>query len=710
MERDDFEPALARQGGVVVDSRRMRRGAVFGFVATLLLSAVFRAALAESHDGADEEAFFADIPIVMSATRLPQPLLTSPVSTTVITREMIEASGFNEIADIFRLVPGFQVAHATGGHFVVAYHGQEFTLASRLEVLVDGRSVYGNILSSVQWNTLGVELEDIERIEVIRGPNAPVFGANAMVATINIITRQPYAEQGSWLDATAGSLQTRELLFRHAGSVGQVDYRLGIGWEQDEGFEMDPGEGADFDDSRLASLSFRAVWSPTAMDDLDIQLGLTTGHNATLNPESDRLELDHDGFTQSHYQFLRWTRNRGEDNSFFVQFYHNYEKQHDRSDFGPLSAYAGVPPFMIPPAIDGRPDQTIKLYYADGLSERYDLEFQARKRLSPAFRFVWGGGMRLDRLRSLAHLNRRDFRDNPSARLFANGEWAVGDALSLHLGGIVEHNDVVGPFGSGRVAANYRLAPGHAVRASIGSTRRSPSIIEQHWDALLRFDDGSPLNQIFFSPGNLEPEKLVASELGYTYIPPSGTLQFDIKLFREKGTDLISNYQDLDFPDPYFQNGAQIVSNDDSYRISGIEGSVRWRPGKRDFLSFQYSVTRSRRNLSRGGIDEPIRIEHDATPEHTYSLLYTHDFEAGVSTSIGYYYRSGIKWIGDGDRLDGYDRIDLRLAKHFAGERSDGRVELVVQNIGDDYQEYISRKSGRTTFETRYFIKAGIQF
>ena len=278
MESDDTRAMRPDRGDSGAARKAMKRGVM---MALLVASGLRLAGAGELQAVGDEEAFFTDIPIVMSATRLPQPLLTSPVSTTVITREMIEASGFNEIADVFRLVPGFQVAHATGGHFVVAYHGQEFTLASRLEVLVDGRSVYGNILSSVQWNTLGVELEDIERIEIVRGPNAPVFGANAMVATINIITRQPYAEHGTWLDATAGSLQTRELLFRHAGAIGEMDYRFGIGWERDEGFEMDPDHGADFDDSRLTNLSWRAVWSPTARDDLDIQLGLVTGQNAT---------------------------------------------------------------------------------------------------------------------------------------------------------------------------------------------------------------------------------------------------------------------------------------------------------------------------------------------------------------------------------------------------------------------------------------------
>ncbi len=658
----------------------------------------------------DEAAFFADIPIVMSATRLPQPLLDSPVSTTVVTREMIEASGFNEIADVFRLVPGFQVAHATGGHFVVAYHGQESTLASRLEVLIDGRSVYGNLMSSVQWNTLGIELEDIERIEVVRGPNAPVFGANAMVATINIITRQPYAEQGTWIDVAAGSLRTRDFLLRHAASAGELDYRFSLGWEENNGFNMDRTQGADFDDSKLANFAFRGAWAPTLVDDVDIQFGLTTGEGATLNPETDLESSNHDGYVKSHFQFLRWSRTTGMEDEFYLQFYHNYVDQHDRADFGPLSRIAGVSPLLIPFLTGGQPDQKIEIAYADGVSERYDLEFQHRKPVSAATRVVWGGGVRMDRLSSKAHLNRDGYIDSASARVFGNGEWKPDEKLSLHLGAMIEHNDSIGLFGSGRIAANYRLAPDQALRASLSSTQRSPSILEENWDYLLRFNDGTPLNQVFLSAGDLDPESIVAAEVGYAFIPKGGDFQFDAKLFHEHARDLISNYRDLDYPDPFFQDGVEYAVNDDSYRISGLEGSVRWRPGARDFLTAQYSITKSHRLLSRGGSKEPIKIEHDVTPRRTYSLLYLHDFDRGISGSLGYYYRSGIKWVGDGDRLPGYDRFDLRLAKDFSAGRKEGKLEFIAQNIGNDYQEYISKKSGRTTFKTRYFVKLGLRF
>lgn len=120
-----------------------------------------------------EELFFQEIPSVISATRLQQSKAQIPASVTVINRVMIEASGFVEIVDLLRLVPGFQVAHVDGRSHVATSHGQSSQYQARLLILVDGRSVYLPFFSNADWTTLGVQIDDIERIEVIRGPNAP---------------------------------------------------------------------------------------------------------------------------------------------------------------------------------------------------------------------------------------------------------------------------------------------------------------------------------------------------------------------------------------------------------------------------------------------------------------------------------------------------------------------------------------------------------
>ncbi len=130
------------------------------------------AALAQSNNGLSEADFLAELPVVLSASRLTQPLSEAPGAVTVIDRELIAASGAREIADLFRLVPGFQVSYAGGANPVVTYHGLSGQFSRRMQVLVDGRSLYSpSFVGGVDWNHIGIAIEDIERIEVVRGTN-----------------------------------------------------------------------------------------------------------------------------------------------------------------------------------------------------------------------------------------------------------------------------------------------------------------------------------------------------------------------------------------------------------------------------------------------------------------------------------------------------------------------------------------------------------
>ena len=146
-----------------------------------------------------EEDFLADIDTVISATRIRQPLTESPASITVIDRDMIVASGAIEVADVLRLVPGIQVAYPQGNQLAVTYHGYGDAFPRDMQVLIDGRSIYQPSFADVEWLFLGVTLEDIERIEVIRGPNTPFDGSNAVAGVINIITKHTVDTQGGLL-------------------------------------------------------------------------------------------------------------------------------------------------------------------------------------------------------------------------------------------------------------------------------------------------------------------------------------------------------------------------------------------------------------------------------------------------------------------------------------------------------------------------------
>ena len=149
--------------------------------ALILLLLTCQIVHAQSADSSAED-FFEDTPLVLTASRMSKPLLESPASVSIIDRQMIENSGVREIADLFRLVPGFVVGYHSGHAPAVTYHGLGQEFARHLQVLVDGRSVFIPSFGGVPWSNLPLLIEDIERIEVIRGPNAVTYGANAFLA------------------------------------------------------------------------------------------------------------------------------------------------------------------------------------------------------------------------------------------------------------------------------------------------------------------------------------------------------------------------------------------------------------------------------------------------------------------------------------------------------------------------------------------------
>ena len=117
-----------------------------------------------------ESDFFTDFPVVLTATRLKQPQKDAPIATTIIDREMIEASGFTEIPDLLRLAPGMLVNYDSGHVLAAGYQFLFHRYTVRMQIIVDGRSVYTPTFGEVPWTQLGITIDDIERIEVIRGP------------------------------------------------------------------------------------------------------------------------------------------------------------------------------------------------------------------------------------------------------------------------------------------------------------------------------------------------------------------------------------------------------------------------------------------------------------------------------------------------------------------------------------------------------------
>lgn len=213
-----------------------------------------------------------ELPTVLSATRLKQAPAEVPGSMTVLDRELIRASGARSIPELLRLVPGMHLGYRRGNQANLNYHGTNVTEARRLQVLVDGRSIYRPGLATVDWAELALAIEDIDRIEVFRGPNTAAYGANALMGVINIITRLPLDNHGTTLSHTRGNRDVRDWYASHSAGNLRHNWRLSLSGQQDDGFDHDE-DGEDYRDSmRVSRLNLRHAWQLSDNQSLDWQI------------------------------------------------------------------------------------------------------------------------------------------------------------------------------------------------------------------------------------------------------------------------------------------------------------------------------------------------------------------------------------------------------------------------------------------------------
>ncbi|HET7775851.1 MAG TPA: TonB-dependent receptor plug domain-containing protein, partial [Azospira sp.] len=395
------------------------------------------------------------MPVVLTASRLRQNVADAPAAVTVIDRQMIRDSGAWSIPDLFRFVPGMYVGEggdkgALVPNSVVSYHGLSDTFSRRMQVLVDGRSIYTPLMGGPQWSTLPIALDDIERIEVIRGPNSASYGANSFLGVINIITRHASEVPGGMVSLTQSNRGSDSTL-RWGGRIGSLDYRVTGSLRSDQGIQLQASpEGQKtfvaprHDDKRLTNFSFRGDLQINDRDILEMQGGLSQGdHQSGLREPLTASELspEHTRQLNSYYGMLRWQRSFSADEQLSVKFYTNRDVQNfDISQLVKMrGAYAA---FQVPFPLNA-PQEL--------LNERYDLEVQHSFAPTERTRVVWGGGSRTDRFASRLFLNSDAPLTFRQSNLFANLEWRPTPQWVLNAGGMLENNSYTGTYFSPRL-------------------------------------------------------------------------------------------------------------------------------------------------------------------------------------------------------------------------------------------------------------------
>jgi iron complex outermembrane receptor protein len=656
----------------------------------------------------EEDLFFDELPVVVSVTRLPQRVQDLPASVTVIDRQMIDASGAREIPDLLRLVAGFQVGHTSnyGARISATYHGMSDQYSRRMQVLVDGRSVYMPATGGVDWFELPLSMEDIERIEVTRSPNGATYGANSFLGVINIITQHPGDIQGTTIKGEVGEGLYNKVLLRHADNIGAFDYRITLEHRGDDGYKDFTDSDGDLvsikDNKSISNLGFRGDYRAGVNDYLTVHLGLNSsklGDGFFDDPTTP----EHTISVQRHFEQLKWKRIISSKQDVELQFYHidsDSDSDYIIPKLSELFADVLAPP---PPshsdqisAIFGQ-DENIVIDHSIQTT-RTDIDFQHRFRPSYSLQIVWGAEARYDEVTSFGFTSSSDTISNKLYRIFANGEWHITNDWILNAGAMYEKNDITAPKISPRVALNYKLNENHSIRAAYSIGYRTPAILEEYAEYGARFPDGSMVDLIWKSDGILEPEKITAYEVGFVGQTADRTILYDVRFFNEQLRNLIATPFDYDFNEPYndpvlcgifdgFCNGTSFA-NDGRADIKGFEVQAKFHPTPRSLVSIGYSHVSATGKLLNHLNPTDYRSLDLLTPGNTLSLLMDHTWRNQWQGSFGFYSVDDMLFVG-GDATGGYVTADIRIAKHIGLDGAGGTLAFTVQNILGDFFDYV---------------------
>lgn len=643
-----------------------------------------------------EGDYFASMPVVISVTRLPQKRSEIPASVTVIDHDMIVASGVQSIPDLFRLVAGFQVGHVDGTRTTVTYHGLADEYARRMQVLVDGRSVYMPGTGGVDWQDLPLAIEDIDRIEVTRGPNGASYGANAFLGVINIITYHPDQVRGTLFKSQFqfdGGYQ--RVMVRHAGRRGNFAYRVSVVHDQLPGFNDSEQQ---VDDLQNSFITFRGDYRPSVNDYLTMELGYNqgprgAGYVGNLTDPARHNEL------RRHYEMLNWRRELDSDDGFDVRFSHTVSNINATYQTADLSTIFGTSPASIQTLL-GQPDQALSV--DQGMrSERYDIGFTHHLRLAPHLRAVWGSEARLDRVEAAGYLGAtsgRDRVDEHLYRLFFNAEWRPEPKWVVNGGAMFEHNSIATPPPAPRLAVNYVYRPHQSVRLSWTRAYRTPAILEQYGDYGVKLANGQVLDLLWHSNQNLTPERIRSPELGWRGESGNGALSYDFTVFRQRLDNLIATPTDHNYPEPYsslcgvssaYSQFCQVLrfENGGEATLRGAELQVKVQPDPRTFLSLALSHAVARGQLLTDLNPSTTLDIRDATPVDTLGVLFSHRTPHDTQFSVGYYSVDPMKFLG-ARANPGVQTMDVRLAQGFRLPGMHGEVALTLRDILGSYYDF----------------------
>lgn len=604
---------------------------------------------------------------VTSVSKKAEQLFDSAAAVFVITQEDIQRTGVRTIPDALRMVPGLQVAHINGSTFAITARGFNEWFSNKLLVLVDGRSVYTPLFSGVYWDLQDTVLEDVDRIEVIRGPGATLWGANAVNGVINIITKHTLETQGGMVSIGAGTIEQPLAVVRYGGKAGKEGtYRV-----YGKGFKRNSFETADGGDGNDAWQSLRAGFR--------MDLLLSESDNLTVQGEAYRGKNDLD-LRLSGFLTPPFTRESAEE----------------------LDCRGGHLITTWQRRVSEQSDIELKLYYDWSFRDQIvieeerdtlNIDFKHILRLPPRNEVVWGVGYRwtsdeTERSTNL-WMDPADRTDNVWSAFFQDDIMLKPDKVWLTLGSKFEYNDYSGFEIQPNARLRWKPTPKHTVWGSISRAVRTPSRSDHDIRVNLTSMDVPPMGLTVLritGDEGFDSEELIAYEAGVRW-QQTQNLSFDLAAFYndydnlrivESGTPFVETT-----PGPPHIVIPQIIINGMKGVTYGLEALTAWKPFSNWKLNLGYAWFDA--DLDANG--NSAEREGEISPQHQVQLRSYLDFPGGVSLDAELYFVDDIKRF----TIPEYTRLDLRLGWEPTAAWS---LSLNIENALDERHAEFPTRSG----------------
>src|SRR5580700_6331931 len=594
---------------------------------------------------------------VTSASKKEQKLSQVAAAIFVITQEDIRRSGATNIPDVLRIAPGVQVAQLDANIWVITIRGFSDRFADKVLVLIDGRTVYTPTTSGVYWDQQDVPLEDVERIEVIRGPGGTIWGANAVNGVINITTRSAKDTKGGLVSLSGGSGESSQGLLQWGGRAGQAGgYRVFGKYEGTGSLPLADGTPGG-DGWHLWHTGFRSDLDLSAKDSLTIQGDfLRTSEGEILNvvlanalPQQPTFSSRTEVYAANILE--RWNRKVSEGSTITLQAYYDGYDRHEEGGY------------------EGR--------------RTFDLDFQNHVAVSGGNDLVWGLGYRVtsDNLtpkysKSYVPAQRTD----NLLSAYVEDEWKATRALHFIFGSRLEHNGYTGFEFEPSAQLVWTPTKRQSVWASAARSIRQPARADTAIQidlAIVPLPGGDfGVKEVMANPSR-KAEELIAYQFGYR-AEVSKKLSFDVATFWNRYHHLQTDEPGNPFftasPAPPHFVFPETSSDNAHARTYGVEAFLDWSVTKRWRISPGYTYLQMAVSPDASSLDTSVSSEAEDSPKHGYTI------RSQVTLPRNFEWDTSLYFVGalPNQGIASYNRLDMRVAWRF-GESTE--FSLVGQNL-----------------------------